>query len=71
MTMRVERRGHPLLILAMIAVLLLGMIGFAPASAAAQPIPAPTIGEVEVDSFDCETGGFGVSRRGHEPSTRR
>lgn len=56
MTMRVERRGHPLLILAMIAVLVLGTIGPAPASAAAQPIPAPTIGEIEVDSFDCETG---------------
>jgi hypothetical protein len=54
--MRVERRGHPLLILAMIAVVQLGMIGLAPASAAAQPIPAPTIGEIEVDSFDCETG---------------
>ncbi len=56
MPMRVERRGHPLLILAMIAVVQLGMIGFAPASAAAQPIPAPTIGEIAVDSFDCETG---------------
>ncbi len=56
MTMRVARTGHPLSMLAIIAALLLGMIGFAPASAAAQPIPAPTIGEIAVDSFECETG---------------
>jgi hypothetical protein len=51
-----RRRGHPLSILALIATLLLGAIAVTPAIAAAQPIPPPTVGEVVVESFDCETG---------------
>jgi hypothetical protein len=56
MIMRVENRRFQASLFAMMALMLLGAIAVSPASAAAQPIPPPTVGEIEVESYNCETG---------------
>ncbi len=53
----IVRNWHRLVTPAMVALMLIGMLGLAPASGAAQRTgPAPTVGEIVVDSFDCVTG---------------
>ncbi len=53
----IVRNWHRLVTPAMVALMLIGMLGLAPASGAAQGTgPAPTVGEIVVDSFDCVTG---------------
>jgi hypothetical protein len=53
----IVRNWHRLVTSAMVTLMVLGMIGLAPGSGAAQGTrPAPTVGEIVVDSFDCVTG---------------
>ncbi len=54
MNMRSGSKRYRLSMLAVIASLLIGMIGLPPASAVA----TPTIGAIVVDDFDCETGAL-------------
>lgn len=57
MNMRVEQKRLRLIATLVISMMLFGMIGLAPASGAAQGTgPAPTVGEIVVDSFDCVAG---------------
>jgi hypothetical protein len=56
MTTRIENRNVRLSLFATVASLLLGMGAMTPTIAAAQPIPPPTVGEIVVESYNCETG---------------
>lgn len=56
MVTHVGRRKYRLVMLPLIGLVVLGTIGLAPASAAQGTGPAPTVGEIVVDSYDCATG---------------
>ncbi|MBA2758481.1 MAG: hypothetical protein H0U38_02200 [Chloroflexia bacterium] len=62
MIMRVENRRFQASLFAMMALMLLGAIAVSPASAAAQPVE-PTVNEILVESYNCETGRMPVLTR--------
>lgn len=73
MTQPIARRGHALTVLALVASLPIGAIGVTGVPVTAQPtLPVPSLGEITVDLYQCDTGRLGqrfhVTNLYHVPS---